>query len=278
MISTFVTRLRKEGGRQAQGLAPSSVHHAYVIVAAILDFAVQHRLIVVSPAERMTPPRVPLGNATSGGIWSSRELERFLAFVSADRDYVLWRLAIVTGCRRGEALAASWDRFDLDTGTWRIDRNLTTLRSKPHLTTPKTDKGVRSDRLDAETLAHLRRWKRQQAEERLAAGPAWHDEGWVFTTRDGRHRHPNLVSRRFLRLVREAGLPRIRFRDLRHSAVVHMLRQGIDVKTISARVGHPTVRITLDLYAHVLDDMAQDAADRIALELGSLARVGTEAL
>jgi integrase len=112
-------------------------------------------------------------------------------------------------------------------------------------------KGRRTIGLDAATVAVIRAHKARQAAERLASGPAWTDTGLVFTAEDGQGLHPNAVNNAFGRILRGAGLPRIRFHDLRHSYATAALEAGEDLKVVSARLGHSGYSITADLYVHV---------------------------
>jgi integrase len=129
---------------------------------------------------------------------------------------------------------------------------------------PKTAKGRRSVALDALTVAALREHQERQAEDRAVVGPGWHDSGLVFTRLDGAPIHPDLISDWFERLAREAGLPKTRLHDGRHSYATAALAAGIPAKIISERLGHATVQITLDTYSHVLPGLDAQAAETVA--------------
>jgi integrase len=90
------------------------------------------------------------------------------------------------------------------------------------------------------------------------------DEGWVFAMPDGRSWHPDVVSRAFERLVVSAGLPKVRFHDLRHAHASHLLAAGVNVKVVSERLGHASVAFTLDVYSHVMPGQQADAAAAVA--------------
>ena len=131
---------------------------------------------------------------------------------------------------------------------------------------PKAGRG-RTVALDGTTVTALRAHWLRQAEERLAWGPAYQDAGLVFCRENGTVLHPNEITRLFVRLALDAGLPRIRLHDVRHSAVTALLRAGVPVKVVSERVGHASTSFTQDVYASVLPDMQQDAAERLAAAL-----------
>ena len=133
-----------------------------------------------------------------------------------------------------------------------------------HVSEPKTAKGKRSLALDPATAAALREHRARQAEERLMVGPGWQDSGLVFTWADGRPLHPERFSRWFERLAREAGLPKIRLHDVRHSYATAALAAGVPAKVVSERLGHANIAITMDTYSHVLPGMDEHAASVVA--------------
>ncbi len=101
-------------------------------------------------------------------------------------------------------------------------------------------------------------------EEQLQAGAAWQDIDLVFTSRlGGPIEKQNLSRRSFQPLLAAAGLPKIRFHDLRHSAATLLLTQGIHPKIVQERLGHANISVTVDIYSHVLPTLQQDAADRL---------------
>jgi integrase len=166
--------------------------------------------------------------------------------------------------RRGELAGLRWEDVDLEAATISVRQTRIAIGYKVEVSEPKTTRSRRSIGLDSTTVAALRSWRAQQLEERLVWGPAWMDAGMVFTREDGSPLHPEYLSRSFLRQARAAGLPRIRFHDLRHSYATASLLAGVPSKVVSARLGHASVGITLDTYSHVLREMDDEAARKIA--------------
>jgi integrase len=116
---------------------------------------------------------------------------------------------------------------------------------------PKTEASDRVIALDTDTVAVLRAHRRAQAAERLAAGEAWVDSGFVFTDEIGQPLHPQHVSDHFYRLAYETGLPPVRLHDLRHGAASLMLAAGVDLKVVQETLGHVSSTFTRDTYTSV---------------------------
>jgi integrase len=244
-----------------RGIGPRTVQYVHATIREALNDAVRSGLLVRYLALYAAPP-----TARRGGLqtWTAEELRRFLDSVRDDRLYAAWRLAALTGMRRGEVLGLRWADLDLDAGWLAVRQTLVVVANQPQLSQPKTTRGRRQLALDPETITALRGHRRAQAAERLAAGPAWSDTGLVFTRQDGRPLHPEYVRRLFDRRINRVGLPRIRLHDLRHTYATLALQAGVHPKVISERLGHTTVAITLDVYSHAIPALQQDAAMTVA--------------
>ena len=162
------------------------------------------------------------------------------------------------------AARLSWDAVDLDTGRLAITRTLIEGKGAPRFSEPKTKRGRRSVALDPETVDALREHRERQLDERLAWGPAYEDHGLVFCRENGTPIWPRTFSRSFDNHVRDAGLPKIRLHDLRHTHATLALEAGIHPKVVQERLGHATIAITLDTYSHAIPAMQEDAAAKIA--------------
>jgi integrase len=110
----------------------------------------------------------------------------------------------------------------------------------------------------------LREWRTRQLKERLQAGEAWQDGEWVVTDELGAPIHPDWLSNLFTRRAKEIGLPRITIRQLRHSHATALLRAGAHPKVVQERLGHSSIRVTLDVYSAVLPNMQREAVERLA--------------
>jgi integrase len=196
--------------------------------------------------------------------WSARQLDEFLTHVATDRLSAAWRVAAMTGIRRGELLGLAWQAVDLETGRLAITRTLIEGKGAPRFSEPKTKRGRRSVALDAETIDALREHREHQLDERLAWGPAYQVHELVFCREDGTAIWPRTFSRSFDHHVRDAGLPKIRLHDLRHTHATLALEAGVHPKVVQERLGHATIAITLDTYSHAIPALQEDAAAKIA--------------
>ncbi len=182
-----------------------------------------------------------------------------------DHFEALYVLAVTTGLRQGELLGLSWEDVDLDSGVLRVRRTLQALgfpKGAPAtLTEPKTPRSRRSVKLTAMAVEALKEHRQRQDEERQVAGDAWKDRGLVFPTQVGTPvNYANLNHRSFKPLLKRAGLPNIRFHDLRHTCATLLLSKGVHPKIVSDVLGHASVAITLDTYSHVIPGLGDAAA------------------
>jgi integrase len=185
--------------------------------------------------------------------------------VRDDRLFALYRLALATGMRRGEIVGLRWQDVDLDAARLAVVQQLVVVDGwRVEVSEPKTARGRRVLDLDPATVQALRAHRDVQIAERAFMGPDYEDNDLVFCREDGRALHPDKVSQAFTRLARAAGLPPIRFHDLRHTYATLALAAGEYPKVLSERLGHASAAFTLDTYAHVIPSMQQAAAERIA--------------
>jgi integrase len=154
--------------------------------------------------------------------------------------------------------------LNLDTAQLTIRWQITQLGWATSLKTPKTADSEAPVALDAETVTVFRHHRTRQRRDQLAAGTKWTHTGLIFTTATGTAVHPADITDHIHFLVEQAGLPLIRFHDLRHGAATLALAAGVDMKTVQAMLRHPSITITSDTYTSVLPQLATDAAEKTA--------------
>jgi integrase len=262
--------------RLAAGLSPTSVHHIHAILHRALDQAVRWGLLLRNVTDAVDPPR---RSSPEMQTWDTRQVAAVLTAAASDDLEALWRLALLTGMRRGELLGLRWADVDLDAGALAVRRTLSRgSTSRLEVGEPKTGAGRRRVSLPASVVESLRCHRVRQLEQRLAVGPAYVDADLVFATESGGVIHPNTLSRRFGQLIEQAGVPPIRFHDLRHTCATMLLAEGVHPKVVQERLGHATIAETLDRYSHVAEDMQRHAADRLdaAIDAAIDARTGEQ--
>ncbi len=183
----------------------------------------------------------------------------------------LFGVALACGLRLGEALGLKWDDVDLETRELRVRQQLQRDGKRLLLAELKTAKSRRALVLPAVCVDALKRHRTRQLEERLKAGVAWQETGLVFTTfarRGGQRRigtplDPRNVLRALSAVLKAAGLPHVRFHDLRHSAASLLIAEGVELVEVSMLLGHSELRVTADLYTHLVKQTASKAAKRM---------------
>jgi integrase len=208
--------------------------------------------------------------------WTRDEARAFLEVAASDRLAAVWRLALTSGLRRGELLGLRWS--DVDDGSVTVARQVLV---RPRSTgkarrvyVRETTKGRRVRRIDPETVAALRRWKAAQAEERLAFGPAYKDDGglgveapWIVTEADGAVIHPDTLLRRWTALVDAASVRPITLHSARHTYAELALAAGVRIDVVSRQLGHASIATTANIYTHDNDQAASEAAAMIGAAL-----------
>ena len=249
---------------QADGKGIPTQHRVLKALSSALTMAEKRRLVSVNVCRHIeiAPERTPVRP-----VFDARQLSTFLQHVSDDRLSALWRLYGVIGLRRGEALALQWATVNIDGQSLRVERSLGVVEGRLTFGPPKSDSGRRTIALDEASTRILRAHRAAQSAEKLALGAGYQDQGLVFPHEDGSPLRPEWVTKRFLALAEEAGLPRIHLHDLRHSAATLALEAGVPMKVVSERLGHSTMGITADTYSHVTTSLAKDSAERVAAAL-----------
>ncbi len=249
------------------GLAARTVGHAHRVLHRGLARAVTLEITSRNVAHAVPPPKP---DAAEVAILSAAEIGPFLTKLDGHPLHSIAVLALGTGMRRGEICGLAWGALDLDAATVRVERSLeetaTGLRIKP----PKTRHGHRTISLPAGVVETMRAHRRHQAEQRLLLGlgrPGGEDN--VFTLLDGSPYPPDKLSRDWGNVVRDRKLPRVMFHALRHSHASALIAAGLDVVTVSKRLGHGSPAITLTVYAHKF--ASKDTAAAYAIDAAMFA-------
>lgn len=266
-IQKLLNEKLENGAVKGGGLSPATVRYIHVSIKAALKQAVKERLLVVNPADAV---ELPKDKPKEMQTLSLDQVKKFLEVARDDPYFTAYLLDLSTGIRRGELLGLWWDDIDFENATLAIRRQLS-KRAKASekfpdrlfFSEPKTQMGRRQISLPTNVMQALKEHRKRQSETRLVMGGAYQNPNLVFATLEGKPCDPDNFSRSFKRILKKAGVPEIRFHDLRHTYATLALQAGVSPKTIQAILGHSNISTTLDTYGHVTQEMHKEAAELI---------------
>ncbi len=253
-VQRFYNHLRKNGRIKnrhiyGNGLSDATVVRIHCMLHEVMDMAVKEHLISKNPTNGTTVPKIAKKEMQ---VLTDKQLDTFMKLVDAEehwRDFFYTELT--TGLRRGEICGLKWTDFDEAEGKLNINRSIDLRNGEIMIGETKTGKGRRCFYLPVSTANVLRERKKNSKSE------------WIFTDLLNPELPiaPPAAYRKMKQLLQKAGLPNIRFHDLRHTFATHALTSGVDAKTLSGILGHTNASFTLDTYTHVTTDMQQRASD-----------------
>jgi integrase len=253
-LQTLYATLQREPALEGAGLAARTVLHVHRVVHRMLRHAAQWGVVHQNAASLVDAPSVP---ETEIDILTPDQLQTILRTLAGIRRTIA-ALALGTGMRRGEMLALRWQDIDLQAAVLRVERSLEqTTEFGLVFKAPKTKHGRRTITLPASTVAELREhWIRQQ-EAWLAAGLGRMNDALVFGEPDGSPRSPNALTKEWSKAMDAIGIDAT-LHSMRHTHASILIASGLDVLTISRRLGHGSPAITLKVYGHLFktDDRA----------------------
>ena len=261
-LQQFYGRLKQSGRKRftdkyGEGLSDRMVRMCHATCRSALEKAVQDGLIRVNPAIGC---KLPPKKAREMQVLTREELQRFLIQAKFEGYYEVFLLDLATGLRRGELMALQWDDLNFKTGVLNVNKQVYDVRGQLQISTPKTKNSVRKIVLPPAVVAVLREYKKTV------------DSRWMFPSpvKEDCPITPGVVRRRLQLILEHAGCKHVRFHDLRHTFATLALENGMDVKTLSAMLGHVSAATTLDIYTHITDDMRLTAAANIDRGIGKM--------
>jgi integrase len=239
--------------KQAKRMNISTLRKILVTLGQVMQYAVRHRYIDYNPVREAEKPRSQGNEVDSGNeitILNPLQINTLIDAESDQKYKTLFMLAIMSGARQGELLGLKWSDVDWDNSQIRIRRTY----NNQSFFDVKTKGSKREIDLGPEMMKALKKWK-------LACSP--NKLNLVFPNKAGNPiNHNNMVNRYFDPALKRAKLPRIRFHDLRHTKASLMIEQGENLKYIQTQLGHSTPTVTLNVYAHLMEPVNQEAACR----------------
>ena len=265
-IDPFVVN-RFYAEKKEEGLSSAYVRRMHEILKMLLKTAYRYDFLMKDIGARIDPPQLIQKKMD---VWSVQQVNDFLKHTKHSRYHPVFFLAAYTGMRKGEIIALHWDDIDFEEKTISINKTLYKIKDRFLLQEPKTLNSVRTIYIDDDIVSVLKRQRVKQNIEKLRAGGCvqdgglYQDSNLVFAQENGSFIHPTSVNALFLQYIRQTDIPRIRFHDLRHTHATILLQMGVNPKVVSERLGHSSVKITLDVYSHVLPSMKKDLSEQFS--------------
>ena len=262
-LQQFYGRLKKNGRKirtelYGEGLSDRMVRMCHATCRSALEKAKLDGLIRTNPAIGC---KLPPKKAREMQVLDRDELQRFLIQAMVEGYYEFFLLELATGLRRGELVALQWDDLDFQTGVLSVSKQVNAVKGELQFSEPKTKSSIRKIVLPPALLDVLREYKKTVVSRWMFPSPVKYDMPIS----------PGVAERQLSRILELADCKHVRFHDLRHTFATLALQGGMDIKTLSAMLGHVSAATTLDIYTHITDDMQRQAAANIDRGIGKAA-------
>ncbi len=247
---------RTESKKLPKGLSPKTVRNIHQIISSALKLAMEQRLLSRNPANACALPKLERKEM------KTLPPEQLTSFLREARDsgvYEMYYTELATGLRRGELLGLKWEDIDFQHGDLRVKRQIARINGEVVEAPLKTKNAYRTLPLSQDMICVL------QAQKKKSGGSPW-----VFPSPTGGPISPDSILHMLHRVLKRAGLPQVRFHDLRHTFATLALQNGVDIKTVSGMLGHFSAGFTLDTYAHVTTSAKREAADTMSSVLSGI--------
>ena len=237
---------RIEAKRQPKGLSAKTVRNINQVISSAMDFAVAQKIIPENPCKAVALPKVEHKEMQT---IPSEQLQAFLQEAKATGVYEMYYIELATGLRRGELLGLKWTDIDWNNGIIKVRRQVARVDGQIVEAPLKTKNSYRAVTISQQAIEVLKQQKEKTYDQ------------YVFPSPNGGPISPDSVNNMLKRVLARAGIPKVRFHDLRHTFATIALQNGVDIKTVSGMLGHFSAGFTLDTYAHVTTAAQKEAAD-----------------
>lgn len=245
-----------------EGLSARYIEYCMTVLHGAFENAVKKEILDKNPTKYVEMPRARKRDYKT---WSSEQVKQFMRYAKLESllYYPIFLTAVGTGMRRGELLGLTWDNIDFDKGDITVRQSLIYDEEGFRFSTPKTEGSIRAIALDDNLCKELKKHQIKQKEMKLLFGQGYDDHNLVFAREDGKPMYPRQLAIVFNRIIKQANVPKIRIHDLRHTHATLLLELGVNPKIVAERLGHSSVKITLDVYSHVTTEMQKDTAKKL---------------
>ena len=237
---------RIEAQDQPKGLSAKTVRNINQVISSAMDFAVAQKIISENPCKAAALPKLEHKEMQT---IPSEQLQAFLSEAKATGVYEMYYIELATGLRRGELLGLKWTDIDWKNGIIKVRRSIARVNGKTVESPLKTKNSYRAVTISSQAIEVLKQHKAKT------------NDAYVFPSPSGGPISPDSVNNMLKRVLARAGIPKVRFHDLRHTFATIALQNGVDIKTVSGMLGHFSAGFTLDTYAHVTTSAQREAAE-----------------
>ena len=269
-IKMPITSVFKDSKVINKTLSGKTVLNHHRLISSILETAVKWQIIVSNPCNRIQPPKAERKEAC---YLDEKEASKTLKLLEGEnvKFRAIVTLLLYSGMRRGELCGLTWNDIDFSTGIIDINKSSLYLSGQGIFDdSTKNKSSIRSIKLPRAVLSVLQEWKKEQTLICFKSGTAWlgkrGSECKVFTQDNGKPIHPSTITKTFNKFVEKHDLPKISIHSLRHTNASLMIASGVDIRTVSKRLGHAQTSTTTNIYTHAIrtaDELAAEAIDDI---------------
>lgn len=265
-IQNFVNSLQKDGVNMHTGgkLSPKTVKHYVSFISSIFDYAIKMQMLSDNPCKYVTLPKI---KQAERDCYTLEETQHFLDLLQNEplKYQAFFVLAIYGGFRRGEILGLEWKDINFETGLVSINRTALYSSDKGHYTdTPKTKGSIRSLKLPQNVMFILKKHQNEQFSQRLKIGDQWHETDRLFTTWNGKQMDGATPYNWLKKFCQRNNMRFVNLHSFRHLNASLLINSGIDIRTVSACLGHSQTSTTLNIYAHTFEQAKANAMETVA--------------
>ena len=239
---------RIESKEQPKGLSAKTVRNINQVISSAMDLAVAQKIILINPTNACELPKVEHQEMQT---IPAEQLQAFLQEAKSTGVYEMYYIELATGLRRGELLGLKWSDIDWKNGIIKVRRQVARVNGEIVEAPLKTKNSYRAVTISPQAIEVLKQQKAKTKELK---------EPYIFPSPNGGPISPDSVNNMLKRVLERAGIPKVRFHDLRHTFATIALQNGVDIKTVSGMLGHFSAGFTLDTYAHVTTSAQKEAA------------------
>ena len=241
------------------------------ILKASLNGAKMNGYLYVNVCENVTLPKEKIKEKKEVAVFTLDEEKKLLTSIKNHKYKMVFILALGTGLRIGELMALKWSNINFENKTLDVNRAMSRAYVfengkkvfKIEENTPKTNSSIRTVPIPSNVLKELQEHKKKQDLFKKLYAEVYEDRGYVFANPLGEFIKPDTISKSYAKLLKEIGIPHKKFHSLRHTYATRLSEKGVSLKTIQKLLGHASIRMTADIYTHVMNEEKVLAVEKI---------------